>query len=83
MIDEILKKVLDSLNVAVVVLNEENQIILFNRMAGELLQQLQHLGSRVLFSESHLSFYLNFLANRHFWLISWANDTDYPFIERL
>ncbi|MHA2162691.1 MAG: PAS domain-containing protein [Candidatus Thorarchaeota archaeon] len=50
MIDDILKKVFDSLNVAVVVLDEDNQIILFNRMAGELLQQdgVNRVGTSIL-----------------------------------
>jgi DUF438 domain-containing protein len=40
MIDiEVLGKVIESLNVGVVVLNPQNEIIAFNRKAGEFLQQ--------------------------------------------
>ncbi|MFW9959149.1 MAG: PAS domain-containing protein [Candidatus Odinarchaeota archaeon] len=45
-----LHQVIENLNVGIVVLNKENQIILFNRKAGEFLQQdhESRLGSSIL-----------------------------------
>jgi len=47
---ELMQKLMDNLNVGIVVLNKENQIILFNRKAGEFLQQdhESRLGSSIL-----------------------------------
>jgi PAS domain S-box-containing protein len=47
---EIMKHIIENLNVGIVVLNEENQIILFNQKAGEYLQQdhESRLGSSIL-----------------------------------
>lgn len=36
---ELLQQLIENLNVGIVVLNKDNQIILFNRKAGEFLQQ--------------------------------------------
>jgi PAS domain S-box-containing protein len=47
---EIMKQLIENVNVGIVVLNKENQIILFNQKAGEYLQQdnKSRVGSSIL-----------------------------------